>query len=374
MSNVESTTHLKGWLRRKVAFVLIVALPTLVAVAYYGLIASDVYISESRFVVRSAQRQIQTGVLGSLLQSTGFSRSQDDAYSVQDFILSRDALRELDEKLQLRKAFSSHDADFVNRFPGLDWDHSFEAFYKYYGKHVTVEYDPVTSISIVDVRAFAAVDAQRINDLLLQMAERLVNQLNDRSRQDLIHFAEIEVKAAEDRAKEAALALSAYRNKQSVFEPDRQAALQLEGVAKIQEELLATEAQLAQLKQLSPDNPQLPALTSRLETLRKVKESEAAKVTGGRGSFSARSPHFERLALEREFADKQLATALASLETARNEAQRKQLYLERLVQPNLPDKAMEPRRARLVLTVLLISLVGWGVVSLLVAAVREHTE
>jgi capsular polysaccharide transport system permease protein len=50
------------------------------------------------------------------------------------------------------------------------------------------------------------------------------------------------------------------------------------------------------------------------------------------------------------------------------------LYLERLVQPSLPDKAMEPRRIRSVFTVFLIGLIAWGVVSLLVAAIREHSD
>ncbi len=97
-------------------------------------------------------------------------------------------------------------------------------------------------------------------------------------------------------------------------------------------------------------------------------------MTSARDSLSARAPDFERLALEVEFADKQLGVALASLETARTEARQKQLYLERLVQPSLPDKAMEPRRLRSIFTTFLISLIGWGVVSLVVAAVREHAE
>jgi capsular polysaccharide transport system permease protein len=97
-------------------------------------------------------------------------------------------------------------------------------------------------------------------------------------------------------------------------------------------------------------------------------------VTGEAGSFSARAPEFERLALEKTFAERQLATALAALESARSEAQRKQLYLERLVQPSLPDKAMEPRRIRAVLTVLLLGLVAWGVTTLLVASIREHLD
>jgi capsular polysaccharide transport system permease protein len=355
-------------------FVITVLLPTIAACLYYGVIASDVYISESRFVVRNPQRQSAVGGLGSLLQGTGFSRSQDDTYSVHDYVLSRDALHELDQQLRVRKAFESSDVDWFNRFPGPVPDDSFEAFYRHYRKYVTIDYDTVSSITTLYVRAYTAKDSHDINDLLLQMGERLVNNLNTRSRQDLIQVAQKEVAAAEERSKVAAVALSGYRGKQAVFDPERQSALQLQGVAKLQEELLGAEAQLAQLRQLSPDNPQIPSLKSRIEALRKTVATEGAKVAGGDGSFSTKSPAYDRLQLEKVFAERQLATALASLESARNEANRKQLYLERLVQPNLPDKALEPRRIRNIFTVLLLGIILWGVASLVVASVKEHSD
>jgi capsular polysaccharide transport system permease protein len=362
------------WLRKHPLFILIVALPTLWAVLYYGFIASDVYISESRFVVRSPQRQSQAGIVGALLQGSALTRAQDDTYSVHDFMLSRDALHEVDQKLHVRAAYSSPKVDFLSRFPGLlDWDRSFEAFHVYWQKKVTVDFDPTSSITVLRVRAFNAADAQRINDTLLGMGERLVNDLNERSRQDLVKFADQEVKIAEDRVREASLAMSNYRGKQSVYEPDRQASLQLQGVAKIREELLTTETQIAQLKKLSPDNPQIPALVSKADTLRRAIDAESSKVTGTAG-FSARVPVFERLALDKTFAERQLATTLAALETARSEALRKQLYLERLVKPHLPDEAMEPRRLRTIFSVLVVSLIAWGVASLLLASVREHTD
>jgi capsular polysaccharide transport system permease protein len=365
---------MKSWWRRHVLFVLVVGAPTCGAILYYGLIASDIYISESRFLVRSPQRPVQSGLVGQLLQSTGISHSQDDNYSVRDYILSRDALKELDDKLAVRKLYSDNAIDLFGRFPGLGWNRSFEQFFRYYGKHVGVEYDPVSSISVLTVRAFTAEDAYKIDNMLLEMGERLVNTLNDRSRRDLINFADNEVKIASDKVKDASIALLTYRSTQSVFEPDKQAALQLEGVAKIQQELVSTEAQLAQLRKLSPDNPQIRSLTTRAESLRDAIATEAIKVTGSHGSFSARAPNFERLTLDLGFADKQLGVALAELETARSEALQKQLYLERLVQPGLPDKAMEPRRIRSVFTVLLLSLFGWGVISLAVASIREHAD
>jgi capsular polysaccharide transport system permease protein len=202
----------------------------------------------------------------------------------------------------------------------------------------------------------------------------LVNTLNDRSRHDLISFADNEVKIASDKAKDASLALLSYRSSQAVFEPEKQAAIQLEGVAKLQQELIATETELAQIKKLSPDNPQIGALNNRAGSLRDAISAEAAKVTGSHGSFSARAPNFERLALDVQFADKQLGIALAELESARTEALQKQLYLERLVQPSLPDKAMEPKRSRSVLIVFVLSLISWAVVSILIASVREHAD
>ena len=174
--------------------------------------------------------------------------------------------------------------------------------------------------------------------------------------------------------KSAAVALAGFRNNQSVFDPERQSALQLQGVSKLQEELIATETQLNQTQRVSPTNPQVASLKNRAETLRRAISTETAKVAGGGASLTSKSGAFERFTLDKTFAEKQLANSLAALESARSEALRKQLYLERLVQPNLPDKAVEPRRMRSILMTFILGLVACGVFSLLIASVKEHTD
>jgi capsular polysaccharide transport system permease protein len=239
---------------------------------------------------------------------------------------------------------------------------------------VSVDYDTVSSISVLRVRAYTAADAQRINAQLLEMGERLVNTMNIRSRQDLIQVAEQEVRLAEERAKVAASALSSFRVSRQVFDPDRQSAIQLQGVVKLREELMTAQAQLDQVRRVSPGNPQVPGLEARVRDLRKAIDEENARVLGRDSGLSSKSAAYDRIALEKLFAERQLAGALAALDTARNEAARKQLYLERLVQPHLPDKAAEPRRLRSVLTVLAMGLMLWGITSLVIASVREHTD
>jgi capsular polysaccharide transport system permease protein len=364
----------RSWLSRfDAVFMLTVLLPTVLATIYFAGIASDVYISESRFVVRNPQRTNQSG-LGALLQGTALSRSQDDTYSVHDFIHSRDALRELDGTIGMRRAYSASEIDLMNRFPGLEpWDESFEALHSHYLKHVTIDYDSVSSISVLRVRAYTAQDAERINNQLLDMGERLVNNMNLRSRRDLIQVAEQEVALAERRSKGAAAAISLFRADRAVFDPDRQSAIQLQGVAKIREELLAAEIQLEQVRKVSPQNPQVTNLEQRVKDLRQAVMDENARMLSKDSGLSAKSPIYDRLQLEKQFADRQLGAALTALDTARNEAARKQLYLERLVQPYKPDKATEPKRVRGVLTVFLLGLILWGVLSLVVASVKEHT-
>ena len=355
-------------------FVLTVVVPTALAGAYYGLMASDIYISESRFVIRSSQRTSQTGLLGSLLQNTGFSRSQDDAFSVHDFIKSRDALNQLNQKFSLGKIFSDPAVDPLNRFSAIDRDDSFEALHKYYQKRVTVDADSTTLISVLRVNAFTADDAIRVNEALLAMSERLVNQLSDRARADIVRYASAEVDAAEGKSRAAAIALAAYRSKNAVVDPERQSSLQLQQISKLQDELIMTNAQLTQLRTFTPENPQIPALRNRAESLQKAMRAELSRVAGGGESLTNKAAAYERVALDRAFANRQLAAALASLELARNEALRKQLYLERIVQPNRPDVAIEPRRFRSVLVVFALGMLAWGILGLLVASVREHRD
>lgn len=354
-------------------FLLTVVAPTIISTVYFGLITSDVYISESRFVVRSPQRQTSAG-LGALLQGAGFSRSQDDSYSVHDFMLSRDALRKLNDKLALDKSFGSHDVDLFSRFAALGMDHNFEALHRYYQKRVAIETDSASAISVLRVSAYNAEDAYRINAMLLDMGENLINQLNERGRQDMIRFATSEVDAAEKKAKAAALALSGYRNDKVVFDPERQSAIQLQLVSKLQDELIATKTQLDQVRSFTPDNPQIPALQKRAATVQAEMDAQMAKVAGSGTSLTNKAADYERLALDRTFAEKQLGIALASLEQASNDAQRKQLYLERIVQPNKPDVAVEPRRLRAILTTLILGLIAWGILNILLAGVREHKD
>lgn len=352
-------------------FLLIVFLPTVLSVLYFGLFASDVYISEAKFVVRSPEKSSPSAI-GLLLKGAGFANAGDEIHAAQGFLTSRDALRELDRNDQFRTAYTRPTISVFNRYDPLGFNGSFEALFKYYKSKVRVEFDSGSSITTLTVRAYDPKDARQFNEQLLRMAETTVNRLNTRGRQDLIQFANVEVDAAKNQARTAALALSAFRNARGLLDPEKQAAIQLQMVAKLQDELIATRTRLRELREYAPRSPQVPVLKTRVAGLEEEIRSQSGLIAGDQRSLAASAAQYQRLILESQFADKQLSAAMASLQEAQNEARRKQAYVERIVEPNLPDEALEPSRFRSMITTFLLSLIVWGVASMLLAGVREH--
>lgn len=354
-------------------FLLIVVLPVLLATLYYGFIASDVYVSEAKFVVRSPEKPASTG-LGVILKTAGFTNSGDEVYAAQTFAVSRDALRAINRGNAFEQSYTRPEISRVNRFNPLGIGGSFEDLYQYFKGKVSLQNDNSTSISTLTVRAFTPEDAKRFNEQLLEISEATVNRLNQRGQLDLVRYAEKEVADAKSQAQSSAIALAGYRNRAGIVDPEKQAEAQMQMVSKLQDALIAAKGELSQLQRYTPENPRIPVVQTQIASVQSEINKELGKVAGSRRSLANSAVVYQRLALENQFADKQLGAALASLEQARSESQRKQAYVERIVEPNLPDAPMEPRRIRGIFATLVLSLLAYGILRMLLAGVREHAQ
>lgn len=369
----EVTPPKRRFPRPQALFLLVVIVPVMTAILYFGFLASDVYISESRFVVRSPDKPAPAG-LGVILQSAGFSTGSDEIFAAQSYAVSRDALRSLNRGDAFQRAYSRPRIFLLERFNPFGLSGSFEHLFKYFEDKVTLKHDSQTSITTLSVRAYDPRDAARFNERLLEMSERTVNQLNERGQRDLIGYAARDVAEAKAEAQMAAAKLAAYRNRSGVVDPQKQAEAQMQMVSKLQDQLISTKAELAQLTQYTPINPRIPMVRTQIATIQHDIDREMGKVAGNNRSLAQTAVQFERLTLENEFANKQLTAALASLEQARSEASRKQAYVERVVEPNLPDAPMEPRRLRGIIATLALSLLAYGILRMLLAGIREHAQ
>ena len=355
-------------LTRFAPFGLVVILPALLAATYLFAFAADQYVSEARFVVRGPNQQTPNA-LSSILQTAGVSRADDDTYAVQDFITSRDALRELMQQTDVKAIFTRPEADVLSRFSTFTDRGPFEHLYKYYAKHVDVEMDTGTGVSALTVKTFRAADSVLLARELLQAAERLVNRMNARQREDSVHNAVREVQLEQQRVQELSQRIADFRNKQGLLDPTKQSTTMLSAIAALQDKLVGVKIELAGLQ---PNSPLLASTRQRAAALQAQIDLANARITGTDRSMVPKIREFDMLSLDREFAEKQLASATAALEAARINADRQQLYLEPIVQPDEPDYAEFPHRFTSLL-VIFFSLCGIYVTgALLVAGAKEH--
>ena len=211
-----------AWIRRNRWFMLVVVLPVLLTTLYYGLIASDQYVSQSRFVIKSAtQRNGQISTLANLVQTTSLSSGQEQTSEIMDYIRSRDALANLSKEADLSRIYGASDIDRLSRYPQLLHRNAFENMYKYYQDHILTRFDNDTSLAILETRAFTPGDAHALNEMLLGLSEKMVNRLNRRAQQRGIAEAEQRVSEAEQRVRSARTRLAQYRNEHDLLDPDQ---------------------------------------------------------------------------------------------------------------------------------------------------------
>ncbi|HEY5225483.1 MAG TPA: capsule biosynthesis protein [Methylovirgula sp.] len=338
----------------RLVFLAIVVIPTGFSALYYAFFASPGYVSEAQFLVRGVS-SARVGGLNTLFQTFGISRAVDESNVVESYILSRDAVKALVARLPLRAMFSRPEGDLLSRFPRF-WEHdNFESLYRYYLQHVTVVDDTAKGISTLRVVTFRSADSVKIAAALISLAEEVSNRLNLRAQKDTVSAAQRDVDIAEAKVIAAQAKLTAFRNGSLLVDPSKESDSELKTVSSLWLELTQTLAEIHEASITSPSNPALPVWRAKVDALRGRIAAERGNVTGNDESLGTKVSQYEGLTLARDLADKSLAAAIDSLELARQEARRQQIYIEKIAGPNTPDEAAEPQRLRLIATIFMLT-------------------
>jgi capsular polysaccharide transport system permease protein len=337
------------------AWWLLLLLPTVVAAVYALVMAADRYETETRLVIRNAA-QLELGRPASGLLMGFPNLSHDEGHIARSFLLSRDALAFLEARLPIREMLTPPASDVLYAFPPPLFRASDEAFFRHYLRFVDAELDTGNGLLAVRVRAFSHSDAELIARTLVEATEDLVNRLNVRPSASALRMASAEVAHMQAQAVATQEALTQWRAENRLVDPARLAAVYVETIARLSLELAQVNAQLAEIEASSPRSPQLGPLLARAAALRAQVRTERETMASATSGLSVRISEYERLSLNREFAERSLQAALATLEAAKRDAERQRLFLEQVVQPRAPDWPRYPRPVLLVCTVLVFNI------------------
>ncbi len=375
--HLRALRYLLQAIRRNPLAALVVGGPVLLATLYFGLIAPNVYVSEAHFIVRMKSDQGQ-GALGSISGASPLSSlstmtaSLDDTQAVNDYLASRDAMFRLVKEASFLEIVARPEADFLSRYPRFWWRKTLEALYELYPGFVYPDIDMSSGISTLLVYAFRPEDARNLSQTLLRYGEERVNQMNDRALEDSIAFAREMLASSEVKLKETQAVLTAFREREHVFDPKRQGTAEIELISKLSSEVAELKAELGEVVANSPGSPKIASIKARIDALERQIDDYHAALVGGKNALAGKLAEYEKLALDQELAAKSFAANAASVEDALKQSQQQRLYLQHVVEPNLPDYPLYPKRMLKILITLGFSLCVYWILSVLGSVILEH--
>jgi capsular polysaccharide transport system permease protein len=367
----------QGWLapvllRRRTFRVAFIA--SLLATVYWGLLASDRYVSEAHVVIqRTDLSSGQSMDFGSLLAGVG-ANNRSDQMLLRDHLLSVDMLEKLDARLDLRAHYSDSERDLLSRMWGKD--RPLELFHRHYLSRISIEFDENAGVLVIKAQGYTPKAAHAITSALVEEGERYMNALVHRLAQEQVSFLEQQVEKRAADAQQARQALLAFQNEKGLVSPQGPV-----------ESLAATinrlEAQLTEIKTtrstrlgyLSTMAPAVVELDLQIKAIeRQISREQARLASPGGQPLNVVLEEYQRLQLAAEFDQDIYKNALTALEIGRVEATRTLKKVSILQAPTPPQYPLEPRRLYNIVVFILAALILAGIIHLLAAIIRDHKD
>lgn len=351
------------------SFVLMVVVPMIVAAVYLWTFAKDQYASYLGFSVRSESAAAPLELLGGLAGLSHSSTSDPDV--LYKFINSRDLVQRIDTKLDLRAIWSKVSGDPVFAYHG---DHTVEDLLDHWQRKVDVYFDS----GMIDIRvlAFDPADAQAIAQAIFEESSAMINDLNAIAREDAIRYSREELEKAVERLKTARQAMTEFRDKHQLVDPTADVQGQLGVLTLLQQQLAEALVNRGILKSNNArsDDPRVLQVDARIKVIEDQIEQERNKFGGGESGdqLSSVVGEYERLAVDRQFAETTYTAALAGYDVAQAEAQRKSRYLAAYVKPTLAQTAEFPQRLTIFATLAFFVVLLWGIGVLIYYSIRNR--
>ena len=362
-------------------FIILVVGSTAFAAWYMYTQAKDRYVSTVAFSIRSetytSPFEMFAGV-GTLPSPIG-----SDADILYDFITSQSLVARVNSQLDLAEIWSFDDPEIDPLFAFLA-NGTIEDLTDYWNRRVNVYSDSAIGLVNIEVEAFTPEDARAIAEAIYDESSEMINHLSAAAEQAAIQTARIELEAAEARLRDVREAMTLFRNRTQIVDPEATIQAQMGLLGSLQTQLAEQLIELDILRQgTSPGDPRIRQLELRVEVIEARIEEERRKLGLGNGSgtdgtvaemeaFADLVGEYERLAVDLELAQTAYASAIASFEAAQSEARRQKRFLAAHIEPTLAESATKPDRLTVVFLVALISFIVWSIVVLVGYSLKDR--
>lgn len=357
------------------SLVLLVLIPLPGAAYYLWGVAKDQYVSTTGFTVRQEEGGSATELLGGLAEFAG-GPSSSDTDILYEFIQSQEIIEAIDERLDLVSLFSIAwpDDPLFALWPSA----SIEDLIWYWQRVVRVSYDSGSGLLELQVRAYDPEVAQQIAQEIVAESQKMINALNAQAREDMMRYAQEDLDEAVERMKRARQALTHFRTRTQIVDPESDIRGQMGVINTLQQQLAEALIELDLLSDTAnPSDPRVIQAQRRIEVIRERLGTERqafarGEVAGIGADYPTLIAEYEGLIVDREYAEEAYRAALAALDIAREKASRQSRYLATYIRPTLAESSGYPDRPVLLGLIALFLFMAWGILVLVYYSIRDR--
>jgi len=351
---------------------LICVMAIVVVSAYWGVWASDRYVSKANVVLESPQIATPSFDFSSLISGNGGATA--DLLLLRDYMLSVDMLKKLDAELNLRGHYSQTGIDIFSRL--FDKDAPIEELHEYYLTRFSVELDDYAHVLRIAVQAFDPASAYAMATLLLKEGEAHMNAMGQRLATEQVRFLDDQVARLSDRLDASRASLLNYQNERGLISPAGTVESLSAVVATLEGELARLRARKTAISNYQgPQSPEMVRVNNEINALRGQIDKEQARMAQKSGNALNRlSSEYQTLELKAQFALETYSSALAALENTRIEAARKLKQVSVLQSPTLPEYPIKPERLYNSVVFAIITIFLGFIVNMLVLIIKDHRD
>lgn len=351
-------SHVKSDPMLPLLFVVLCLVPTLLGALYFGVIASDRFVTEARFAIRPAIGGSEKASSDEVGTGNGVPKQliAQDTIITSNYISSRPMIEAIEKLMPLREMFSRDGIDWFSRF---NPEKPIEKFVKYWGERVGTKIETGSGIVTLHVEAFDPHESLALAQAVMKESERKVNELSQKLRDDGLAESQRELARAEERMTKVRFAMRDLRNREGVLDAAKTNEANLKVIGELRKVRIEQQVQLTMsLRDLAPETRRIQDMKAQIKNLddniEKLERQQTSADPAQRQVLSAALSQFEAYENEQKDAEKYFAKVLSANERARIVAARQLEFFSPIVEPILAESSTEPRRT------LMISLIAAG--------------
>ena len=338
---------------------------------YIVFIKSELYESDSTIVIKDlSNKSASFNGFSFLLPTTS---SNQDIYTIQAYLESFDELEKLDKKFHLKQHYKSNEVDIIDRLK--PWDTK-EDFLNLYLKRLIFIYDQTTGLVTVGFLHTNPKISYEIVKQLIKDANEQLNQYNKIIAEKELKFIEKQVeenkKALDDSIKE----LERFQNSHTILDPTQTATAQFTLLSNLEASLIEKKSKLNELSQYMNENSfEIIRLKNEIKNLRKtIAKIKKALASPNKKALNVYIFEFERLKGMVELNKELYKQSLLQLEQLRAEINKNSKTLLEITKPFIPQGYKYPEKLKDTITIILVLLLLYGIISLIQAIIKEHID